>query len=480
MMNDMILISFLLLGLLIAAIFLAKYKKALSNLQNNYESTKQTISDLQNKHEALNKTYTDLRDKYGPIIDIEGKKDELNKSLSAVESEISIIKNDYRQKKEFYDLLLKQLALYEEEVEITSYGLYKPHYDFQTSDVYKQKLEEIREDEKILIRDGKADFCGTEWTVNNNRAEGKRQTKQYGKLMLRAFNGECDALISNVRWNNVTKMEERLKKSFEIINTLGSTHRIEITQAYFDLKQAELRVTFEYEEKRQQEKEEQRRIQEQIREEEKVQREAEKAQKEAEDEEKRFKKALEQAHAELAKAQGEEVGGLNAKVQELEQQLKDALEKKERAIAQAQLTKSGNIYVISNIGSFGEDVYKIGMTRRLEPLDRIRELGDASVPFEFDVHAMIHSDNAPELEYEIHKHFKDKQINLLNNRKEFYKVYLDDIEKVVKEKRADIEFTKLAEARQFRESQAMRELASQQKESAQRKSPEESKFPESI
>jgi len=275
-------------------------------------------------------------------------------------------------------------------------------------------------------------------------------------------------------------MEERLKKSFEIINALGSTHRIEITQAYFDLKLTELRVTFEYEEKRQKEKEEQRRIQEQIREEEKVQREAEKAQKEAEDEEKRFKKALEQAHAELAKAQGEEVGGLNAKVQELEQQLKGALEKKERAIAQAQLTKSGNIYVISNIGSFGEDVYKIGMTRRLEPLDRIRELGDASVPFEFDVHAMIHSDNAPELEYEIHKHFEDKRINLLNNRKEFYKVYLDDIEKVVKEKRADIEFTKLAEARQFRESQAMRELGSQQKERAQGKSPEESKFPESI
>jgi predicted nuclease with TOPRIM domain len=480
MMNDMILISFLLLGLLTAAIFLAKYKKALSNLQNNYEATKQTLSNVQNKHESLNKAYTDFRDKYGAIIDIEGKKDELNKSLSAVESEISTIKNDYQQKKEFYDSLLKQLALYEEEVEITSYGLYKPYYDFQTSDVYKQKLEEIREDEKILIKDEKAYFCGTEWTVNNNRAEGKRQTKQYGKLMLRAFNGECDALISNVRWNNVTKMEERLKKSFEIINTLGSTHRIEITQAYFDLKLAELRVTFEYEEKRQKEKEEQRRIQEQIREEEKVQREAEKAQKEAEDEEKRFKKALEQAHAELAKAQGEEVGGLTTKVQELEQQLKDALEKKERAIAQAQLTKSGNIYVISNIGSFGEDVYKIGMTRRLEPLDRIRELGDASVPFEFDVHAMIHSDNAPELEYEIHKHFEDKRINLLNNRKEFYKVYLDDIEKVVKEKRADIEFTKLAEARQFRESQAMRELASQQKESAQRKSPEESKFPESI
>ncbi len=453
MLNNAVLVSAILFVLLIiAVVLLAKYKKGFSSLHA----------------------------KYGTIIDIDKRKEELDKELRAAETETSKLKEEYRQKKELFDSLVKELALYEEEAEITSYGLYKPHYDFQTSDKYKNKLEEIREKEKELIKNEEAYFCATEWTVNNNRAEGKRQTKQYGKLMLRAFNGECDALIANVRWNNMVKMEERLSKSFDIINKLGSTHRIEITKDYFLLKLAELRLTFEYEEKRQQEKEEQRRIQEQIREEEKVKRDAEKAQKEAEDEEKRFNKALELAHAELAKAQGEEVGSLNTKIQELEQQLKDALEKKERAIAQAQLTKSGHIYVISNIGSFGEDVFKIGMTRRLEPLDRIKELGDASVPFDFDVHAMIHSDNAPDLEYEIHKKFEDKRINLLNVRREFYKVSLDDIEKAVKERNADIEFTKLAEAREFRESQAMRELTSKRVGDSQEKKPEENKFPDNI
>ncbi len=113
----------------------------------------------------------------------------------------------------------------------------------------------------------------------------------------------------------------------------------------------------------------------------------------------------------------------------LEKQLKEAQKKGERAVSRAQMTKSGVVYVISNIGSFGHGVYKIGMTRRLEPLDRVRELGDASVPFPFDVHAMILSDNAPELEKKLHKFFNERRLNLVNNRKEFFNVSLEDIKK---------------------------------------------------
>jgi hypothetical protein len=121
------------------------------------------------------------------------------------------------------------------------------------------------------------------------------------------------------------------------------------------------------------------------------------------------------------------------------------------------MTKSGHIYVISNIGSFGEDVYKIGMTRRLEPMDRVKELGDASVPFEFDVHALIHSENAPELENKLHKLFDNKRVNLVNNKKEFFNITLPEIEKAVKEFYGDIEFTKMAEAKQYRETISMRQ-----------------------
>ena len=119
----------------------------------------------------------------------------------------------------------------------------------------------------------------------------------------------------------------------------------------------------------------------------------------------------------------------------------------------AQMTKVGHIYVISNIGAFGEDVVKIGMTRRLDPLDRVRELGDASVPFHFDVHAIIYSENAPQLENELHKKFNDRRLNRINNRKEFFKASLEEIEVFVKEHAgAEIEFTKVAEAREYRET----------------------------
>jgi hypothetical protein len=419
--------------------------------------------------------------RYKDIADIEAFKESLNKEIAKLEADKNTLKQDYSAKRAIFDSLLKEISLYEEELEITSYGLYRPHYDFDTSESYKKKLDQIRESEKSMISKEGAYYCSTEWTVSNSKVEGRKMTKHYGKLMLRAFNGESDALISNVRWNNIIKMEERLQKSFEAINKLGSSHRIVITDEYRDLKLEELRLTHEYQDKLYQEKEEQRRIREEMREEEKAQRELEKAEKEAEDEEKRYNKALEQAKADLLKAQGGQVDTLNSKIAELEKELQAAREKKERAISQAQLTKSGHVYVISNIGSFGENVFKIGMTRRLDPLDRIRELGDASVPFDFDVHAIIYTENAPDVEYKIQKRFEDRRLNLVNNRREFFNAALDEIELAAKEFKADIEFTKLAEARQFRESQAIREqrlLAQEQQPSI--KAAAVQKFPESI
>ena len=143
------------------------------------------------------------------------------------------------------------------------------------------------------------------------------------------------------------------------------------------------------------------------------------------------------------------------KIVELEGKLKEAQEKKERAISQAQLTKRGHVYVISNIGSFGEDVFKVGMTRRLEPMDRVRELGDASVPFNFDVHAIIPSEDAPALELKLHEHFRNHQLNRMNARKEFFKVPLNQIEQKCREIGVGLEFTKLAEAKDFRQSLAL-------------------------
>ena len=150
------------------------------------------------------------------------------------------------------------------------------------------------------------------------------------------------------------------------------------------------------------------------------------------------------------------------KIHNLENELREALSRKERAISMAQQTKRGHVYVISNIGSFGENVYKIGMTRRLEPEDRVKELGDASVPFSFDIHAMIFSEDAPKLEAALHNQFESHKVNMVNPRKEFFNVTLDEIKDVVKNNHIDATFIDIPESEEYRETRAiLKKLQSQ-------------------
>jgi hypothetical protein len=413
------------------------------------------------KHDYLYK-------KYKGIIDIDAEIDLKTK-------EFEEMKSDYKVKKEIYDKFLLDLSIIQEEYEFTTYGVYHPHFDFDTSEKYKEELDMILKEQKSLIKEKDAIICNTEWTVEGSKVKGRQMTNRSMKLMLRAFNGECDATVLKVKWNNIIKMEERIKKAFETINKLGEPNRIYITDSYLDLKIKELHLAHEYQEKKYEEKEEQRKIREQMREEEKVQKEIEQAKKEAEDDERKYQKALAEVKAKMTMAKDEEMESLNKKLIEMQQALEDAQEKKERAISRAQLTKSGHVYIISNIGSFGERVYKIGLTRRLEPLIRVKELGDASVPFAFDVHAMIYSENAPELEAILHQEFKATRLNQVNFRKEFFQVELEDIEKKVRSEHEEIEFTKVAEAKEYRETLAiMNELKNIKTE------PKEEKFPDSL
>jgi hypothetical protein len=214
-----------------------------------------------------------------------------------------------------------------------------------------------------------------------------------------------------------------------------------------------------------------------MREEEKVRREIEKAMQDAIREEQVYNKALEKARQEMESAHGERLEKLKIQTALLEEKLKEAEEKGRRAQSMAEKTKSGHIYVISNIGSFGENIYKIGLTRRLEPEVRVKELGDASVPFTFDIHAMIHSENAPELENKFHKHFRGKEVNLVNSRKEFFAVSLDDIEEYARTNGLTTEFTKLAEAKEYRETKVI--LSAKNKEQ-QSKQIVNNKFPASL
>ncbi|EPA8368596.1 GIY-YIG nuclease family protein, partial [Vibrio fluvialis] len=237
----------------------------------------------------------------------------------------------------------------------------------------------------------------------------------------------------------------------------NESNAISITERYLDEKLKELQLTYEYHEKRQREKEEQAEIKAQMREEAKIEAEIKKAEADAIKEEKRYQKALETARQELTEASDEAKAALESQIAELQASLEEAERKHQRAQSMAEQTKQGHVYIISNIGSFGEEVYKIGMTRRLEPMDRVKELGDASVPFTFDVHAMIHTTDAPTLEKNLHDKFDSRRLNMVNRRKEFFNVSLDEIKQAVQGfTDHDVEFIETAVAQDYYETKAMK------------------------
>lgn len=423
---------------------------------------------LKKKEFALIKELNAKLERYKSIIDIEEetnkRKNELNEIISSKTEEIKTIDNekvklnsDYITSLDLYTKLRKEINLYESKLDLIEFGIYEPVYEFEKSDDYRIEQSKIIEKQKDLVRLEKAARCTVDWTIDGSVVKGRANTKKFIKLVLRAFNGECNSFIAKVKWNNVNQMKERINKSFEAINKLGENSAVFIEREYLDLKIKELILEYEFQAKRQEEKEELRAIQEEIREEEKARREYEQAQREAEKEESTYQKALEKVRKELNVAIGDKHEKLQAQIEKLEEELRLAQEKKERALSMAQQTRRGHVYIISNIGSFGENVYKIGMTRRLEPTDRVKELGDASVPFQFDIHAMIYSDEARTLENELHKAFSNKKVNMLNYRKEFFNVTLEEIESKIAELGFEAEFTILPEAMQYRETLAILE-----------------------
>lgn len=307
-----------------------------------------------------------------------------------------------------------------------------------------EKLKVAREKTRLMIKNHTAAKCDY---VEANRKETAVN------FVTDAFNGKVDSILSKVKKDNYGTLEQKIKDAFQVVNNNGVAFRnAAITSEYKDARIEELKWAVIAQELKWEEQEEQRRIKEQIREEEKAKREYEKAMKDAQKEEETLKRLIEKAQKEVAQANDEQKAKFDEKLKELEAKLKEAKEKNQRALSMAQQTKSGNVYIISNIGSFGEDVYKIGMTRRLEPLDRVKELGDASVPFEFDVHTMIYSEDAPAFERSLHKKFLRLQMNKVNPRKEFFKITLTDIKNEIDKMNINAKWTMTAEARQYKES----------------------------
>lgn len=400
------------------------------------------------------------------ILDVEAEEEKVKATLEAEKKEINTaITKLHRQQDKIQDetsraegklaSLNRELSTLEDEVNIQGHGLYQPKYDLGFSTELKNRLDQIRKHQKAMTREKTAIICSTDWTVDGSKAKGSKMINRQIQLMARAFNGECDSIIPKVRYNNYWRIVDRMTKSYDAINKLGEPQSCRIQESYYNLKIDELVVVHEYQEQLQFEKEEQRRINEQIREEQRAQRELEKAQQEAEKEEKRYQRALDKARQEIDQATGKRQEKLQSEIQRLNELLLESQTNKERAMSRAQMTRSGHVYIISNIGSFGENVYKIGMTRRLEPTDRVRELGDASVPFRFDIHAMIYSEDAPSLENHLHRLLESRSVNRINSRKEFFNVSLEEIEEIVHKYNMEAQFIRVPPAEEFRKTQAI-------------------------
>jgi hypothetical protein len=317
-------------------------------------------------------------------------------------------------------------------------------------------LTTAREQTKRMVEEGHAADC--------DYAEANRRETAI-RFVIDAFNGRVDAILSRSRHDNYGTLAQEIRDAFAMVNHNGEAFRnARVLPGYRDARLAELKWAVVVHELRLKEREEQRRIKEQMREEEKARREYERAIEAAEQEEKIIHRALEQARAEAAVATAEQQATLNATIEELNRKLAEAEAKNQRALSMAQQTRKGTIYVVSNVGSFGDEVFKIGMTRRLEPADRIKELSDASVPFEFDVHAMIACDDAPKLEAALHAEFEDLRINKVNYRKEFFRLPVDRLRAAVANRAVDVSFTMVAEAREYRESVALSKMSPEERE----------------
>jgi len=313
-----------------------------------------------------------------------------------------------------------------------------------------QELKFARKNTKTMIKAGTASRCKY---VETNRREGAE------RFVLDAFNGKVDSILSRVKHDNAGKLEQEIDDAYTLVNYGGRSFReAEITEEYYKARLEELKWAAIAQELRLQEREEQRRIREQIREEQKAKREFERAMREAAKEEDLLRKAMADAEDKIAAATEEQRAEFERQLVELNGKLKEAEERNQRAVSMAQMTRRGHVYIISNTGSFGDHIYKIGLTRRLEPLDRVKELGDASVPFAFDVHAMILSDDAPELENKLHKHFILSQVNKVNHRKEFFRANLAEIREQIEDLGIEAKWTMAAEAREYHETMAVEKM----------------------
>ena len=324
-------------------------------------------------------------------------------------------------------------------------GIYEYTHPLEDAVAYKDRLDQLKSKIKEMNKaDGRAVSAAQGWTVNGSEAQGRTMIRDYSKLMLRAFNAEADVLVRGLKPYALPAAIDRLEKVAKTIQRLGKTMSIQITRQYLQLRIEELQLTADFVQKKAEEKEAERQERERLREERKVQQEIERERAKLQKERQHYQNALD---ALVAKGDLDAAERLRAQVAEVDRAISDV-------DYRAANIRAGYVYVISNIGSFGESLIKVGMTRRLDPMDRIRELSDASVPFNFDVHALFFSKDAVGIESTMHGRLAQRRVNLVNQRREFFRATALEAKGLLAELAGDLlTFHDIPDALEFRQSQ---------------------------
>ena len=410
------------------------------------------------KYGEINSLDQVIADKDHVIADKDYYITELEEEISNKEGEISTLEESLSQqikehKQKIADMN-KEKDLLESELKCKHYNF--SDYDALSSEECKNKLALLKTEESALIKNNNA-------LIEHAEAQSsKKVITNNEKQILRCFSVECDNVLLNLTVKNIDSSRSKITRSFESLNRIFSVDGMELSNQMLDYKLKELDLVYTFSLKKEQEKEIQKAIKEQMREEAKAQRELENKKKQLQKDQTQCNNEVKKLMMYMQKTNNEIEKKLYVdKIHELEEKIKE-LEKEQTSVAEREANaKAGYVYVISNIGSFGKDIYKIGMTRRLEPMDRINELSSASVPFAFDVHAMIFSTDAPELESKLHQIFDKNRVNRINTRKEFFHVSLDKIEEAVKDNFDNtVEFTRIPAAKEYNESMRMIESES--------------------
>ena len=427
----------------VAILILARYHRwALieNEVYKEYILNKNLIQDIeanQSKLATLEETIEKEKSKIEH--DIEERISKKSTELNQLYSEISKVKKELKNKKEEIENLEPLVTV----VNIDTKGL-----DLATSQELKNILSKYKLEEAELVKNNTA----VDVLIYDDKKFITTQIRQ----ILRSFNAECDLAISNITLKNIDTMRNKILKSYEALNKIYKSDGVQITKTFLENKLQQLITAHSYQEKLEDEREQKKLIQEQLKEEEKVRREIEREKAKIEKDETQFKNEISKLMKYLQKTDNEVEKTLYIdKIKECEEKLSELETVKSDVLNREKNTRAGFVYIISNIGSFGENIFKIGMTRRLEPMDRIKELSSASVTFEFDVHALIFSDDAPSLESILHNTFREYEVNKVNHRKEFFSIPLEKIEKVVTEHHnATVQWTYDAAAEEYRESLA--------------------------